>query len=385
MFNRLSSAVLAAGTVGLLLSGLLAAQGNKSLLVEGLQLPYKLLLTDAGNLLVSEGGGAPNTGRVSRVSRSGNRVSLLEGLPSGLANPDLTPMGPTGIVLRERTLFVAFGEGDALRNGPTQGSLVMNPAGVSSPLFASVVSFRFDEDADRIASPFVMTMEAQQMLADGHAAELENAQGRRVHVELLTKFQVLQSDPRTVYRHSDPFGLTMGRRPETLYLVDSGQNTIAQIDASTGKWSVLTRFAPLANPTPVGGPTIDYVPTAAVMYGDELLVTNLSGFPFVPGLAAVQSLNPRTGAASPWINGLTSAMDIGIRRMPQGPQVFVLSFSGNMRATPALPGELWQFDSPMGKSIATFVTPTGMAVDSATGEVFVCELGTGRIYRVATQ
>ncbi|HEY3440324.1 MAG TPA: ScyD/ScyE family protein [Paludibaculum sp.] len=386
MFNHLRSAVLAAGTVGLLLSGSLAAQGNKSLLVEGLQLPYKLLLTDAGNLLVTEAGGAPNTGRISRVSRSGNRVSLLEGLPSGPSNPEMTPIGPTGIVLRERMLFVAFGEGDAVRNGPTPGSLVLNPAGVSSPLFSSVVTFRFDEDADRIASPFVMTMVAQRMLADGHAVDLENEQGRRVHVELLTKFQGLQTDPRTVYRHSDPFGLAMGRRPETLYLVDSGQNTIAEIDASTGRWGVLTRFAPLPNPTPVGGPTIDYVPTAATVFGDELLVTNLSGFPFVPGLASVQSLNPRTGAASPWINGLTSTIDIGIRRMPQGPQVFVLSFSGNMRATPAaLPGELWQFDSPAGKSIATFVTPTGMAVDSATGEVFVCELGTGRIYRVATQ
>ncbi len=387
MLKNLRGTVLAAGAFSLLLNSSLIAQGNKSVLVEGLQLPYKLLLTQDGNLMVSEGGGAPNTGRISLVSRSGNRTSVLEGLPSGPSNPEMTPMGPTGIALRQRTLFVAIGEGDAVRAGATPGSLVLNPAGMSSPLFSSVLSFRFDEDPDRIASPYVMTMAMQRMLADGHAVDIENAQGRKVHVELLTKFQQLLSDPQTVYRHSDPFGLAMGQgRPEELYLVDSGQNTLVRIDTSTGRWHVLTRFAPTPNPTPVGPPVVDYVPTAAMVYGNEILVTNLSGFPFVPGQASVKSVNPRTGAADPWINGLTSAIDIGMSRSPRGgPEFFVLSFSGNMRATPPAAGELWQFDTPAGRSIATFTSPTGMAVDGQTGDVFVCELATGRIMRVTTR
>jgi hypothetical protein len=110
-------------------------------LAEGLQLPYKLLLTQDGNLLVSAGGGAPNTGRISLVNRSGNRTPVLEGLPSGLANPELIPLGPTGMALRQRTLYVAIGEGDAVRAGATPGSLVLNPAGMSSPLFSSVLMF----------------------------------------------------------------------------------------------------------------------------------------------------------------------------------------------------------------------------------------------------
>lgn len=384
--KSLRSVVLGGGALGLLLMGSVAAQSNKSVLVEGLQLPYKLLLTPGGNLLVSEAGGAPNTGRISMVSRSGNRTSLLEGLPSGPSNPELTPIGPTGIVLRERTLYVAIGEGDAVRNGPTQGSLVLNPAGVSSPLFASVLRFQFDEDPDRIVSPFVMTMAMQGMLADGHEEPLENQQGRRVLVQLLTKFQLLNSDARTVYRHSDPFGLAMGPgSTDPLYLVDAGQNTLVEINGSTGRWHVRSRFAPIPNPTRVGPPLIDYVPTAALVFGDEVLVTNLSGFPFVPGQAAVRTVNPRTGVAGLWISGLASAIDIGMRSRPQGDQFFVLSFSGNMGATPALPGELLQYDSPTGRSIATFVTPTGMVVDSASGEVFVCELGPGRITRVTVQ
>jgi hypothetical protein len=36
----------------------------------------KLLLTDQGNLLVSEAGPAPNTGRISIVNRHGVRRSL---------------------------------------------------------------------------------------------------------------------------------------------------------------------------------------------------------------------------------------------------------------------------------------------------------------------
>jgi len=348
-----------------------------------LQLPFKLVLTPGGNLLVSEAGGPPNTGRISIVNRGGSRFSLLEGLPSGPAYPELTPIGPTAMVLRDRTLYVAIAEGDAVRGGPTPGSIVLNPAGMSSPLFSSVMTFRFDDDPDHIASPFVMTAQHQASLSDGLSVTIENAQSRKVQIHVLAKFQSLNFDPRTVYRHSDPFGLTMGPgRGGPLYLVDAGRNTVVQIDTLSGRWHVLTRFAPLANPTAVGPPMIDYVPTAAMVHGSELLVTNLSGFPFVPGLAAVRSVHPRSGVASPWINGLTSAIDIGKMSGPHGDQFFVLSFSGNMGVSPALPGALWQFDTPAGTSIATFTTPTGMVVDSEAGEVFVCELATGRIYKV---
>ena len=69
-----------------------------SVFATGLQLPYKLAITPAGTLLVSEAGGPVNAGRVSLINRSGVRQSLLEGLPSGRANgPDLTPIGPTGL------------------------------------------------------------------------------------------------------------------------------------------------------------------------------------------------------------------------------------------------------------------------------------------------
>jgi len=268
MSINLRTGTLTAAVLCLQLSAPLGAQGNKTLLVEGLQLPFKLVLTPGGNLLVSEAGGPPNTGRISIVNRGGSRFSLLEGLPSGPAYPELTPIGPTGMVLRDRTLYAAIAEGDAIRGGPTQGSIVLNPAGVSSPLFSSVMTFRFDDDPDHIASPFVMTAQHQSSLADGHSVTIENAQGRKVQIHVLAKFQSMNFDPQTVYRHSDPFGLAMGPgRGSPLYLVDAGRNTVVQIDTLSGRWHVLTRFAPLRNPTSVGPPMIDYVPSAAMVHG----------------------------------------------------------------------------------------------------------------------
>lgn len=65
------------------LAGASAAADSVSDFATGLPFPVKLLLTDQGNLLVSEARPAPNTGRISIVNRHGVRRSLMEGLASG--------------------------------------------------------------------------------------------------------------------------------------------------------------------------------------------------------------------------------------------------------------------------------------------------------------
>jgi hypothetical protein len=64
----------------------LNAPAQSTVFATGLQTPIRLLFTPRGSLLVSEGGPFPataNTGRVSILDRSGNRRTLLEGLPPG--------------------------------------------------------------------------------------------------------------------------------------------------------------------------------------------------------------------------------------------------------------------------------------------------------------
>lgn len=366
---------------------------QSSVLVTGLNLPYKLVLTEAGNLLVSEGGTGPNTGRISLVTRSGARTSLIEGMPSGQSNPDLTLIGPTGLALRGRTLYIAMSEGDSLRGGATPGSLILNPAGVSSPLFHSVLRARFDADVDSVRETFTLTKEHQQTIADGTAVTLENGSRQHVMIDRFATFPVVTPDPNIVYRHSDPFALAVGPArpagspadgPAALYLVDSGQNSIVRIDSDSGHSRVVARFPPTPNPTKIGPPMVDAVPTGAVVVGSQILVSMLSGFPFVPGQARVMAVNLPSGRIDPWINLLTSATDIAVRVTPAGEyQYLVLGFSDNMTATPPAPGRLMLYTTPVGQVLVNnLAAPTGIAVDQATGEVFIAEFGAGRISKV---
>jgi hypothetical protein len=117
------------------------------------------------------------------------------------------------------------------------------------------------------------------------------------------------------------------------------------------------------------------------MYGDSVLVSFLSGFPFVPGNGRVLIVNPETGAAEPFISNLTSVTDVLWR--PRGgdrAQFFVLEFSANQSANPAPPGRLLRFDTAGPQVAGTFITPVGMAFDKATNELFILELR-GQIQR----
>jgi hypothetical protein len=357
-------------------------------LTTGLELPYKLTFTAAGNLLVSQAGLKPNTGRVYVVDRSGAKQSLLEGLPSGPSNPNMVPIGPTGLALRGDTLFIAIAEGDALRNGTTPGSLVLNPDGVSSPIFSCVLRVRFSGSVDSAKSPFALTMAQQWELADGAEVTVENAEGMKAVFDVLVDFPPVTSDPVTKYRHSDPFNLALDpAHPDILYVIDSGQNTLIRVNVPDRHWEVITRFAPIKNPSNMGPPFMDAVPTAAVVMGEQIMVSLLSGFPFVPGYASIRVVDPVSRSNQVWIDWLTTATDFATRLTSSGStQAFVIGFSANLESTPPAPGKLWQYDSPQGKVILDdLVTPTGIALDPVTGEIFITELSTGLIKRVQAQ
>src|SRR5262252_845824 len=79
---------------------------STSVVASGLKAPVKTIVTPKGNLLVAEAGNGPNTGRISIIDSSGNRRTLIDGLPSGLAPPNFDPSGPSGLALRGRMLFI---------------------------------------------------------------------------------------------------------------------------------------------------------------------------------------------------------------------------------------------------------------------------------------
>src|SRR5215510_9846106 len=127
----------------IVLFGNLEASAQCTEFISGLRLPLGTVLSNQGNLLVSETGTSSiDSGRISVVDPAGNRRTLLDGLPSAI-NDVGEPSGPTGLFMRGRTLYVAMGVGDVGRPGPIPGTTIPNPSPVSSPIFSSILAMQF--------------------------------------------------------------------------------------------------------------------------------------------------------------------------------------------------------------------------------------------------
>ena len=364
-------------------AALLAQQPEE--IITGLQAPQKVILTTGGNLLVSETSMAVNSGRISRVTRAGARLSLIEALPSGTEVAG-GGSGPTAMALRDRTLYVAIGGGDYERRGTVAGTSIHNPEGASSTLFTSILTFQFSTDIDAVSAPFRLTPENQLAISDGGEVELSNGAGATAKVSLLTRFPTSEPDRNAVYRFSNLWGLAFAPDGRGLYVNDASNNSLARVDLATGHWQRLVRFAPTRNPGPVGPPVVDAVPTTVRVYGDQVLVSFLTGFPFNRGEARVMAFNPEARTLEPFIGGLTSATDVLWHAMPNGAtRFYVLEFSTNQAATPPGPGRLLRFDGPGGEAIVSNLrAPVSLAYDAATRDLFILELS-GRLLRLATQ
>ena len=349
----------------------------------GLQGPQKIILTARGNILASETSTAINSGRVSFVSRAGVRRSLFEGMPSGT---EVTGggSGPTAMALRERTLYIAIGAGDIERR-PATGPTIHNPQGASSPIFCSVLEVRFSSDLDAITGTFRLTPALQQSLADGEGVDLDDGTGARARVSVLVDFP--DSVPEGAgYRFCNPWGLALTPDGNTLWVSDGSMNTLNRVNTVTGRWQRQVRFPQLPNVGPIGPPVIDAVPTSIRLYGDQILVSFLTGVPFSSGYARVLAVNPETRVMEPFIYNLTSAVDVLWRERPGlRPQFFALEFSVAQLATPAGPGRLLRYDSSAPTVVANDLrAPVSLAFDPATEDLFILELS-GRILRVSAK
>ena len=349
----------------------------------GLKAPTKVILTAGGNLLVAETGTGMNDGRVSLIDRSGVRRTLIDGLPSAFSPEG--PSGPSGLAIRKKTLYVLIGAGDGVVAGPVQGSEAANVA-PTTPLNSSLLAFKFSSQIDNSAGGFTLTLNDQIIINSETRAKLFNSAGEKLTGDLLIDFRNFVYEPRPDFpdnvRASNPFALAIVKNK--LYVVDSSLNLLREVDADTGDSRVLARFSPVRNTLPFGPPFSDYVPDNVKPFGDNLLVTNLVGFPFPAGASEVRGVNQVNGAQSSVLTGLTSAIDV-IPIVGQGGQVqfYTLEFSTNFLAN--APGQLRFFSSATASGVVVaggLISPTSMARDEATGAIYITEIFTGRVLKV---
>ncbi|MGI8997576.1 MAG: ScyD/ScyE family protein [Pyrinomonadaceae bacterium] len=358
----------------------------------GLNGPVKLILSQQRNLLVTETGDGINAGRISIVDRNGARRTLLDGLPSAV-NAVGERSGPTGLLMRGRTLYVAIGEGDTTLQGPIPGvTQIANPS-PSSPIFNSVLAIHFSAHVEKTTDGFTLNPETDYAALDsGARLRLDNGRGDKLTVELVVDFPDFVPNPLPFLpnfpnvRNSNPFALELiGNQ---LYVVDAGLNAVVAVDLSSGDFETLTTFPPIPNPLPFGPLVVEAVPTSIREHDGQFLVTLFRGFPFPPGAAEVQSVDPDTGSRETFITGLTSAIDVLPVKDKGGDTDFLtLEFSANLLAEPPELGRLQFFETPAGPPnvIADcLITPTSMVRDPKTGTLFVTELAFGRIVTVDT-
>src|ERR1017187_4119989 len=217
-----------------------ALQGQTKVFSTGLLNPAKIILGPPGSLLVSEFDVTPNSGRISIVSSSGIRRTLVDGLPSGVGANG--PDGPTGMVLDGNTLYIAIGEGDQLQNGTADGTQVPNQQAPASPILDTILQINFGGSVDRITTAFTLKAADHLVLANGQPVPMDNGAGDKATISMLSQFRY-RGDPVTIYRNSHPYALVENPGDSNhLYLADAGLNALVQVDLPSGRSRVFTSF-----------------------------------------------------------------------------------------------------------------------------------------------
>jgi hypothetical protein len=353
--------------------------------VSGLSTPTKAALTSEGNLLVAEAGTGNNAGRISLVdTATGSRRTVVDGLPSGFAGPVNGQSGPSGLALNGRTLYFTIGTGDSLANG--MPGFIPNPR-PSSPLLCSVLALHFTANPERTVVAWTLTAADHAALKAGSRITRDNGAGDPMILEMVADLPDSVPEPTAAQpnnvRPANPYGLAvLGDR---VFVVDASLNSLLAVDLATRAVRTLTTFASLPNTRGTGPATVEAVPDSIRTYGSQLLVTLLTGSPYPLAGAQVRLVDPDTGDSTPFIVGLTSAIDV--QPLPGG-EFLTLEYTSDALAgaSAGSSGRLKLFASPNADPVIlanNFTGPTRLDFDDRSGVLYITENASGRIVKVS--
>jgi hypothetical protein len=208
------------------------------------------------------------------------RRTILDGLPSAtnLNGGEAAPSGPSGLIRRGDTLYMAIGAGDATTPGPVPGSEMENPT-PASPILSSVLSIRASAGIETGTESFTLTLANHTLLKSGGQVVLTDTHGNTLTIALVFDFPNFVAQPRPDFaanvRGSNPFGVAVSGN--LLYVNDAGLNLVSVVGITSHTSATLTTFAPIPRSTtvPPGPPVMDAVPDSVRLYGDQLLVTQI--------------------------------------------------------------------------------------------------------------
>lgn len=226
----------------------------------GLANPLGMAIDAKEQIWVTETGTGQDDGKVSVIRPNGTRYVVINGFPSlmGPGGPEEI-VGLNHLLMKDGTLYILH----------SNGTLYI----------ANVASFM----------PGETPLRASALLKED-----------------IGSF-VLNHDFDEDTEESNPYNLTAGPGGN-LYITDAAANAIIR-RTPAGTLSVFATFPNLANPTPIGPPTINVVPTGIAFDGQKFYVTTLTGFPFPAGKARIYTLNP-SGQIPHYQDGFTNLTDV---------------------------------------------------------------------------
>lgn len=228
----------------------------------GLSAPFGVEVDDKGNVWVAEAGTGNNDGRISVITSRNKVYPVIEGFTSVFPPNEPTALGVYHLVLDGHILWALNGIEGRLYHADLSSFKPGDP-----PLQASEL------ESEDIAS-FVLACDF------GEADTGE----------------------------SNPYNLTLGPDGD-IYIADAAANAIIRRKAGSGDLSVFAVLPAIDNPTEMGPPAIDAVPTGIVYNGHQFLVSTLTGFPFLQYEALIYQID-LDGKVSVYQEGFTTLVDI---------------------------------------------------------------------------
>jgi hypothetical protein len=256
--------------------------------------------------------------------------------------------------------------------------------------FSSILAIHLSAAAERSTAGFVLSAQDQQTLAGGGRVMLSNGKGDKLQVEVVVNFPDYVSEPTQAnpgnVRNSNPFGvLPVGNY---LYVSNGGLNRLFKVNTETGSYAELAVFDPIANTSGLGGPpTVEAVPTGLAYSDGKVLVSLLSGGPFIPGLSRVKTVDPVTGDQADFLTGLRTAIDV--QPISSHGDTDYLVLENNFAPAPPFPptgATVRLFEEAGSDSTVvngcTMYRPTSLSIHPKTGVHYATELLRGTVVRV---
>lgn len=307
-----------------------------TVVADSLRLPNGIEFDAQGRLWVTESGYGFNDGAVSIVQPDGALLPVVTELPAFYDTTSQENVGPWHTVVL---------------NG--------NELGVLSPINGGILIFNLAGFTPGVSQPLTAASATTVPIADFVFQNQPPGMG--------------DSNPYTAVRDANG----------NWYVADAGFNGIVRVAASDGQRSVFCKFDPIANPTPVGPPFIDAVPTRIIAKpGGGFYVCNLTGFPFLEGSASIFEVSDN-GTVSTLHTGLNMLTDLALDASTG--DLFALQFGAfdfSIFNIAPNSGKVWRIhpDGTKEAVIENISYAPGMALDGQ-GNVYVSELASGRILR----